>query len=101
MHSDQHGVILFDISFNERQMQTPTDRIPITVDCEFSVLSLHEMSFGSGDCMLICNSVMNKINDSADLDVMLQCKFLQVFPASHGPVFIHDLYNHCGRQVPS
>ena len=64
---------------------------------EFAVLRFHLVNGNLGDSMFVRNSIMNEVNDSANLDAMLFCEFLKIWTSCHRAIFVHDFNDCSGR----
>ena len=97
MHPYHQRLIGCNFTLGEGKMQTATDGILVGMDVELTELGFHLGARDFGNRVLVGYSVVNQINNSANLDLVLFSKLLQIGASSHRSVFIHNL-DDCGRR---
>ena len=78
MNPCHRGLLCRRFTFDKGEVQAPTDGIYILMNRKRAVCSGHLISFGPGYGLLVCNTIVNQINNGTDLEVMLLGKFFEI-----------------------
>ena len=71
MHTHERRLVSLYLTFSEGQMHAAADRVSISVTVKFAELSLNFFGTNKRHSLLICDPIVNEIDDGADFEPVL------------------------------
>src|SRR5262245_8927004 len=81
-------------------MHATLNSVLVSVEFELAELRLHFLLGETLDGALVAQAMANEVCDRADLHVVLTCELLDLRPARHRAVVVHQLTQHACRLQP-